>query len=616
MKLDKYMLKNIFTIRTFLVLFFDFSAAIIAWYSSYLLRFNFNIPIEHFASMKQGLWQIPSLQIVAFILCGIYAGIWRYSNISNLKDIILATLCSSLVLLVLYLTNHHFDFPRSVIIIDPIIFICISGGMRMIYRTLREYQIYGQFKNKGKPVILIGAGADTPFLLKNLAETHEWHVLAILDDDKTIHNREILGVKVFGDINSLSEAVSFYKARYVIFNLISTSIEHQKILNLSKELDLKVLVMPAIKDLISGGLTFSRIRPVEIEDLLGRNEIDLDNSGLKDLIGGHPVMISGAGGSIGSELCRQIIKFNPSCLICFDISEYALYQLEQELISQDIVIQFIFVVGDVKHKNRLDSILRKYQPKVAFHAAAYKHVPLMENNNVSEAFDNNVLGTYIFAQACKRVRVEKFILISTDKAVNPTNVMGASKRLAELVCQGIQDNNNTMFIVVRFGNVLGSSGSVIPKFHKQIAAGGPITITHPNITRYFMSIPEAAQLVMQAASMGQRGQIFVLDMGKPIRIVDLAKDMIKLSGLDDDKIRIEFTGLRPGEKLYEELLSDNERTLPTSHKKLRVALSKEEVDKVWLEEMLGWLKTIANKEERIVKKELKKWVQEYKNDLD
>lgn len=605
------MLRNKFSIRTFLAVIFDFSAAMIAWYGAYLLRFNFNMPIEHADLMKQALWRVSLLQILLFILFRIYAGIWRYSNLSNLRAIILATLSSSLILVVFYLASDSLNFPRSIIIIDFILFIFITGGIRLIYRIFKEYKTSRQFKKIGKPLILLGVGNDISLLIKNLTETHEWQVIGILDDDKTIHNREILGVKVYGDINRLSELVSFYKVRHVVVNLTANNIEHQNFLTIFKKLDLKVLIMPAIKDLISGDLRYSKIRPIEIEDLLGRNIVDLDNSGLKDLISGYPVIISGAGGSIGSELCRQIVKFNPSCLICFDISEYALYQLEQEIISQGILIKFIFVIGDVKHKARLDNILEKYQPKVAFHAAAYKHVPLMENNNVSEAFDNNVVGTYIFAQACKKARVEKFILISTDKAVNPTNVMGATKRLAEMVCQGLQQAKGTKFVIVRFGNVLGSSGSVIPKFHKQIAAGGPITITHPNITRYFMSIPEAAQLVMQAALMGQRSQIFVLDMGEPIRIIDLAKDMIKLSGFEENEIAIEFTGLRAGEKLYEELLADNERTLPTSHKKLRVALSNE-VDKIWLEGMLNWIKTVANKDERIVKKELKKWVEEYK----
>ena len=309
-----------------------------------------------------------------------------------------------------------------------------------------------------------------------------------------------------------------------------------------------------------------------------------------------------------------MLRFNPSLLICFDISEFALYQLEQTLSAVGSNIKLLCVVGDVKNRSRLDKLLDKHQPKVVFHAAAYKHVPLMENDNVSEAFNNNVLGTYTIAQACKAANVQKFVLVSTDKAVNPTNVMGATKRLAEMVCQGLQDKSNTRFVMVRFGNVLGSSGSVIPKFRDQIKAGGPVTVTHPEITRYFMSIPEAAQLVMQAGLMGAGGEIFVLDMGELVRILDLAKDMIKLSGFEEDEILIEFSGLRPGEKLYEELLANDEHTLPTPHEKLRIA-SARAVNKAWLEKMLAWVSTTQEKDELLVKRELKIWVEEYAQDI-
>ena len=394
----------------------------------------------------------------------------------------------------------------------------------------------------------------------------------------------------------------------------ASSQDRRKALNAAKELGLQVLTVPAIDDLISGRVSVSEIRPVDVEDLLGRDAVVLDNFGLQNLMSGNVVMVTGAGGSIGSELCRQVLRFNPSLLICFDISEFALYQLEQTLSAVGSNIKLLCVVGDVKNRSRLDKLLDKHQPKVVFHAAAYKHVPLMENDNVSEAFNNNVLGTYTIAQACKAANVQKFVLVSTDKAVNPTNVMGATKRLAEMVCQGLQDKSNTRFVMVRFGNVLGSSGSVIPKFRDQIKAGGPVTVTHPEITRYFMSIPEAAQLVMQAGLMGAGGEIFVLDMGELVRILDLAKDMIKLSGFEEDEILIEFSGLRPGEKLYEELLANDEHTLPTPHEKLRIA-SARAVNKAWLEKMLAWVSTTQEKDELLVKRELKIWVEEYAQDI-
>ncbi|MDP3678243.1 MAG: polysaccharide biosynthesis protein, partial [Methylotenera sp.] len=324
----------------------------------------------------------------------------------------------------------------------------------------------------------------------------------------------------------------------------------------------------------------------------------------------HTVFVSGAGGSIGSELCRQIVKYQPSTLICLDISEFALYQLEQELSTLHLPTRLLYMTCDVKNSVRIKNLLTQYLPAVVFHAAAYKHVPMMENGNVWEALSNNVIGTHTLASACKEAGIEKFVLISTDKAVNPTNVMGASKRLAEMVCQGLQDSTGTRFVIVRFGNVLGSSGSVIPKFREQIAKGGPITITHPEITRYFMSIPEAAQLVMQAGLMGKGGEIFVLDMGEPVKITDLAMDMIRLSGLELDEIKIEYVGLRPGEKLYEELLADDEHTMPTPHEKLRIAQART-ADTAWVNKLLKWIEGAHSANEGLIKTELAVWVEEY-----
>jgi FlaA1/EpsC-like NDP-sugar epimerase len=363
---------------------------------------------------------------------------------------------------------------------------------------------------------------------------------------------------------------------------------------------------------MSGKVSISQIRKVEVEDLLGRETVSLDTQGLQSLIEHQTMMVSGAGGSIGSELCRQVLKYKPTKLVCFDVSEYALYQLEQELIRDYKEIELIFVTGDVKNEQRVKHILAIYQPKVVFHAAAYKHVPLMETHNVAEALANNVHGTYTIANASMQAGIEKFVLISTDKAVNPTNVMGASKRLAEMVCQSLQMDNKskTNFVIVRFGNVLGSSGSVIPKFREQIASGGPVTVTHPEITRFFMSIPEAAQLVMQAGLMGKSGEIFVLDMGEPVKIAELAKDMIRLSGFSEDEIKISYTGLRPGEKLYEELLADDELTQPTPHPKLRIAIARK-ADSLWVKKLLKWIESCQLADEETIKKQLVFWVEEY-----
>ncbi|HYL19072.1 MAG TPA: UDP-N-acetylglucosamine 4,6-dehydratase family protein, partial [Burkholderiales bacterium] len=322
-------------------------------------------------------------------------------------------------------------------------------------------------------------------------------------------------------------------------------------------------------------------------------------------------MVTGAGGSIGSELCRQIARFRPARLVLFELSEFALYRIEQEFSREHPELSIVCAVGDTRNRLRVEQILREHRPRVVFHAAAYKHVPLMEQVNAWEAVQNNVLGTYTLGEAAARNGVEEFVLISTDKAVNPVNVMGASKRLAEMVCQGLQAHGRTRFVMVRFGNVLGSTGSVIPKFRQQIAEGGPVTVTHPDITRYFMSIPEAAQLVLQAGAMGKGGEIFVLDMGEPVRIADLAREMIRLSGFTENDIRVTFTGLRPGEKLYEEVLADDERTLRTPHPKLRIAQARA-VDSDWLPRLVQWLVRPATPSDDEVRADLLRWVPEYR----
>jgi FlaA1/EpsC-like NDP-sugar epimerase len=506
--------------------------------------------------------------------------------------------------------------PRSVLILDPILLVLMMGGSRFVYRAWKEDQLYGMTLKQGDPVIVLGAGEAAGALVKDLTRSTKWRVIGMLDDDATMIGREILGVKVLGSITRLADIYERLGVAHVIVAMPSA--HHQKrrqAIDLANQLGLEVFTVPAIDDLMSGKVSVSQIRKVDVEDLLGRDAVELDNSGLQNLINGQAVLVSGAGGSIGSELCRQIVKFNPEILVCLDISEFSLYQLEQELSAQQLPTKLVYMTCDVKNRVRIDNLLAQYQPSVVFHAAAYKHVPMMENGNVWEALSNNVIGTYTLAQACKEASVAKFVLISTDKAVNPTNVMGVSKRLAEMVCQGLQDNHlndkqGTRFVIVRFGNVLGSSGSVIPKFREQIARGGPVTITHPDITRYFMSIPEAAQLVMQAGLMGKGGEIFVLDMGEPVKIANLAADMIRLSGLQQDEIKIEYVGLRPGEKLYEELLADDEHTMPTPHEKLRIAQARK-TDVAWVQRLLKWIEGSHSAQENHIKTELAVWVEEY-----
>jgi FlaA1/EpsC-like NDP-sugar epimerase len=611
MSFMKIIIKNS---RSALAMIHDIAVACLAWLAAYLLRFNFEIPQEHENLMIGRLWLVVGTQVTIFIIFGLYRGTWRFAGVTDLKRIIFAVLISTAIVgLLLFMIASDLRVPRSVMIIDPILLILMMGGSRFLYRLIKEHNLYRPYSMRGDPVIILGAGEAAISLLKEFSKSEQWHVVGILDDDSSMHGREIQGVRVHAGIDCLPKLVEQYSCRHVIIAMPSIhNHKRLKILELVNQLELKALSVPSIDDLISGRLSISQIRPVDIDDLLGRDVVDLDSTGLMKLIQSQVIFVSGAGGSIGSELCSQIAKFKPSKLICFDISEYALYQLEQSFPKGSV--QLIYIVGDVKNKSRLYHLLTKYKPSVVFHAAAYKHVPLMETENVSEALNNNVYGTYVLASVCKKAKVKKFVLISTDKAVNPTNVMGASKRLAEMVCQGLQSKTGTQFVMVRFGNVLGSSGSVIPKFREQIKAGGPITVTHPEITRYFMSIVEAAQLVIQAGLMGKGGEIFVLDMGEPVRIIDLAKNMIKLSGFTEDEISIEYSGLRPGEKLYEELLADDENTLPTPHHKLRIASAKV-VHEKWVHSLLEWIETILNKDEHLAKEELKTWLQEYKGDI-
>jgi len=606
------MRKKLINTRTFFALLHDIIVAVIAWVAAYLLRFNFSIPTDHIQQMTQSLLWVVVLQGAVFVSFGLYRGVWRFASVLDLKRI-LFSVCSAAVLVaaVLFMLRTVTVIPRSVLVLDPLLLILMMGGSRFTYRAWKEHQIYGMTLKQGNPVIVLGAGEAAIALVKDLARSTQWRVIGLLDDDSSMIGREIFGVKILGSIKRLADIYQRFGVGHVIVAMPSA--HHQKrrqAIELANQLGLEVLTVPSVDDLMSGKVSISQIRKVDVEDLLGRDAVKLDNSGLQKLIDGNAVLVSGAGGSIGSELCRQVVKFNPSVLVCLDISEFSLYQLEQELSLLKLSTKLVYMTCDVKNKVRIDNLLAQYSPSVVFHAAAYKHVPMMENGNVWEALSNNVIGTYTIAQACKDAGVAKFVLISTDKAVNPTNVMGASKRLAEMVCQGLQEKDGTKFVIVRFGNVLGSSGSVIPKFREQIAKGGPVTITHPEITRYFMSIPEAAQLVMQAGLMGNGGEIFVLDMGEPVKIATLAADMIRLSGLQTDEIKIEYVGLRPGEKMYEELLADDEHTMPTPHEKLRIAQARK-ADTAWVKRLLKWIGSSHSVNENHIKTELAGWVEEY-----
>lgn len=588
------------------------------WYLSFLLRFNFEIP----AAFKHEFWKtlpfVMTIQTICFIGFGLYRGLWRFASLPDLKRIIKAVSIAALAVACLSLFfNANLIIPRSVLLLNPLLLILLMGGSRFIYRGWKEQRVLNETGLMGKPIILIGIEETSLNLIKELHKCNEWRVVALIDPSMKLVGREMLHTKVEGGLEDIEIVASRHNCIHCIISMPSARHEKRRaaVEAASKVEGMEVLTLPAMSDLISGRVSLSQIRKIDVEDLLGRDVVQLDTHGLSGMLANKVVLVSGAAGSIGSELCRQILSFHPTQLICLDISEYALYTLQQEFNQWVTDTELVYLVADVKNQTRIQRILQSHQPDVVLHAGAYKHVPMMEHFNVVEALQNNAHGTYQIASACQAAGVPTFVLVSTDKAVNPTNVMGASKRLAELICQGLQhqENSLTRFITVRFGNVLGSSGSVIPKFREQIAHGGPITITHPEITRYFMSIPEAAQLVLQAATMGNGGEVFVLDMGTPVRIIDLARDMIKLSGLQEQDIQIEFTGLRPGEKLYEELLADDENTLPTSHEKLRIAQARS-ADKLWLTNLLEWLTNIPHLQEAQIKQDLQRWVEEYQPD--
>ena len=602
-------------IRTVLAMLHDFVAAAFAWTFAYLLRFNFDLPDNFIDEMLRTLLWVAPLQGIIFWRFGLYQGLWRYASVTDLRRIFLAVLTAAgMIPLVLWMFRISAIVPRSVLIFNPVLLLLIMGGSRFIYRIWKEQGLYRDIRLHGEPVLVLGADDAAVSLSKELSRSKDWRLVGFLDDDTAKHGHSLNGVQVLGALDSLQYWAEQLNVRQAIVAMPSGShLVRKRAIKLCDQAGLKALTVPSFDDLLSGRVAISQLRAVELDDLLGRDPVELDTAGLHELLTGKTVMVTGAGGSIGSELCRQIALFKPERLMLYEQSEFALYTIEQELLTTQPGLACEYLIGDVRDSARLDEIMQKHCPAVVFHAAAYKHVPLMEQRNAWQAVRNNVLGTWAVADASQRHGVSKFVLISTDKAVNPTNVMGASKRLAEMVCQSLQKPGATRYIMVRFGNVLGSTGSVIPKFREQIAKGGPITVTHPDITRFFMSIPEAAQLVLQAGLMGTGGEIFVLDMGEPVKIFDLAKDLIRLSGMTEDEIKIEFSGLRPGEKLYEELLADNEHTLPTPHPKLRIARARE-VNELWLKDLLAWVTSKTTQSDAEVKLSLSKWVAEYTPD--
>ena len=580
----------------------------ITWWLAFWLRFNLDVPDEFQALMVQALpWPLFAYG-TSLVGWRVYRHIWRYTSLAEVTRVFYGVAIGGLLTAAAILMLRVPFFPRSVLLLHPMLVLLALGGVRAMVRLLqREAE---PARNAGKPLLLVGTVQDAAAALPTLRGVRQWTPVGLVSPLAGERGRSLQGVDVLGQIEDLPRIAGETEAAAALVLSAPGSEARQRALIGASDAGLPLLTMPRPDEWLraeAGGL-----RKVELNDLLGRAAVALDEHGLSDLFGGQTVLVTGAGGSIGSELCRQIARFGVARLVCVDVSEYAIYQLEQELRAAHPQMHGLYYTANVREPERLEAVAQTTRPAVVFHAAAYKHVPLMEELNEVEALRTNVLGTLNAARAAGRCGARRFVMISTDKAVNPTNVMGASKRMAERVVQAVAaDFRATEYVSVRFGNVLGSSGSVVPLFTAQIARGGPVTVTHPEIVRYFMTIPEAAQLVLQAGLMGRSGQIFVLDMGEPVKIVELARMLIRLSGKTEQDIPITFTGLRPGEKLYEELLADDETTAPTPHPKLRVAITRGQ-QVVDAEAVQRWIDSVGPApDQRVVRQWLREQVPEY-----
>ena len=544
---------------------------------AYILAFYFRYDYRNFkfysSNYKEIALIVTAIYIACFYLFKLYESLWSYASIDEFMLVIGGCLTSSIATIAFVRIFGH-GFAYGVSIVACAFSILFIVGFRISFR------IYGRFesiidcnvnKDQRKRVMIIGAGAAAAMVIKEMKSSNQskYMPVALIDDEEYKKGKNIMGVKVLGSRMDIPAIAEEKQIETILIAIPTIEDEDKKqILEICKETNCKIEIIPGMYEIINGKVSLSQIRQVDIEDLLGRSPVELDMEGISRYIQSKTILVTGGGGSIGSELCRQISRFEPKQLIILDIYENNAYDLQNELKYRYPKLDLKVLIASVRDKHRLESIFTKYSPNIVFHAAAHKHVPLMEESPM-EAIKNNVFGTYNVADCAHKFKSERFVMISTDKAVNPTNVMGATKRMCEMIIQSMDKVSKTQFVAVRFGNVLGSNGSVIPLFKKQIAYGGPVTITNKYITRFFMTIPEAAQLVLQAGAYAKGGEIFVLDMGKPIKIYDLAWDLIKLSGFEPNKdIKIEITGLRPGEKLYEELLMNEEGLTNTKHEKI------------------------------------------------
>ena len=546
---------------------------------AYSFRFDFAIPSNYWARIRSLIPAVLIIKLVVFRQFGCFRGWWRYVSMPDLVQIVKASILGSIIFVVYVVLIYRLDqIPRSVLILDGVFCFLLISGIRFLTRAFREHYIPYQPENElpQTRALIIGAGDAGQLIVREIRSNPQLNLdmIGFIDDDPVKRKGAFQGLTVLGTQQDLDKIVRRKSVDEIIIAIPSASGRQiRAIVERCRESNVRFRILPGVGELIDGRVSIQQIRDIDLNDLLGREQIFLDEMEVNHYLQEKRVLVTGAGGSIGSEICRQIAQFNPQKLILFENGETPLFLIEQELIRTFPHLSIVPIIGDVRNRSRVNVIFDEQQPQVVFHAAAYKHVPMMENNP-AEAVNNNVQGTRLLAEAADLIGVEKFVMISTDKAVRPTNVMGATKRVAELFVQSLNKRSKTSFVTTRFGNVLGSNGSVIPTFKEQIKKGGPVTVTHPDVTRFFMTIPEATQLVLQAGSMGSGGEIYLFDMGDAVKIQFLAEELIRLSGLQPhEDIEIVYTGLRPGEKLYEELLLADEGVLSTSHDKICIAQS-------------------------------------------
>lgn len=588
-------------IRRVCLIILDILCIIAASFLALLTRFEFDfhqIPPEFLKVIYEYGPFIIVVTLIIFTFFHVYSSLWEYAGIEEVFSLIAACLLSAVAKIVV-ISFTWSTMPRSWYVLDTMYLMILIGATRVSYRLIRLRRQNRKFPwVKRKKVMIIGGGEAGRTMITEIQNSKylDQKVVCIIDDDPKKIGRYIKGIKVVGNRDSIKKNVKRYNIQQIILTIPSVnSARIRPIVEICQDTNCELMILPGVYQLVTGEVKASKLRPVKIEDLLGRDEVHINLNEIMDYVSGKVIMVTGGGGSIGSELCRQIAEHRPKQLIIFDIYENNAYDIQQELVRKHPELDLVVLIGSVRDENRIDSIFEQYHPEIIYHAAAHKHVPLMEDSP-NEAIKNNVLGTYNMVKMADKWNVKRFVQISTDKAVNPTNIMGASKRICEMIIQTYNKESNTEYVAVRFGNVLGSNGSVIPLFKKQIAEGGPVTVTHPEIIRYFMTIPDAVSLVLQAGAYAKGGEIFVLDMGDPVKILDLAKNMIRLSGYKvDQDIKIEFTGLRPGEKLFEELLMDEEGMTDTPNKLIHIG-HPIDVDEVKLFHALRVLEQAAQSE--------------------